>query len=745
MGDFGLDAVTPPTAWGHHSFSRARGTVVPPTNLRSTDGQVSCVTTLKPGAPGPPAHAKDHRVARLTVVSPRGPPAPPVGFAAGRQAAPQTVWRGSPVPPAGPPGPAGPPAAPPAGPPAGAPAGAPAGSPAGAPAGPPAGPTAAYPGRGSTFVPDRCKTRSAELREISIEFLISDLEAATEGFNESRRLGAGAYGAVYRAEMRDGSQAAIKLIDLRKLGMDISASGFEEEVAILSKFRHPNLILLMGWARTDTCRYLIYEFLQGGDVSVRLQKCKSQGGKPFPWKDRLSVSLDAATGLAYLHNATPHAYHRDIKSANILLDASGTGAKMADFGLSCISNVNRSSSSSFLSAKSGGPYSQQPQSDGQYVPPCGTPGYICPLYLSSGRITEGSEVYSFGIVFLEILLNIFPSLLSPDGALSYPIYEAIRFEEPGAAQRAEAHADATAAWPPSAAADVATLALQCIDLTESRRPSFNDVCRSIRSIQSTEREPVATEKPRRTARSLFLRKSTKEAAPAPPPAPAPAPPAPVAPAAPSPNASDASLGGPQAQAVPPGPVSELVLHAVYACKFANGYPPPAIRTLRLKPAVQASGRCVVQIGRDKQAQWFQELLIDAGLLEQTVSGVHVEIAWDGSGGGVVKPTLQCVGNLPIFLDNGHLPPGQTVPLKEGSLLKFMALEGSMKGFVKLVLSIGFSSHDGRNIRPTLCKGPTVGFEVEASRNPTTFGQQTTSATLTADTCADRCVDRCTLM
>merc|ERR1740117_2592624 len=180
---------------------------------------------------------------------------------------------------------------------------------------------------------------------------------------------------------------------------------------MLSKFRHPNLVTLMGWARRDSRRFLIYEFLTGGDAYQRLAKCKDEG-KPFPWHERLAMARDAATGLAHLHNATPHAFHRDIKCANILLGPAG--AKMADFGLSCVAKTHPSGLK-FASV--------------QVEFASGTPGYTCPLYVERGRITEGSEAYAFGMVILELLLNKMPAGMV-GGNLVYPIREAIRPDLP---------------------------------------------------------------------------------------------------------------------------------------------------------------------------------------------------------------------------------------------------------------------------------------------------------------------------
>ena len=150
----------------------------------------------------------------------------------------------------------------------------------------------------------------------------------------SRKLGSGCYGAVFRGELKDGSEVAIKAIDIGALlgkGESAEDAGFDEEVTMLSKFRHPNLVTLLGWGQNGLSRYLVYEFLAGGDVFQRLHRSRQQNGQTFHWHERLSVCLDASTGLSHMHNSTPKAFHRDIKSANILLDRHGTG-KMAEIG-----------------------------------------------------------------------------------------------------------------------------------------------------------------------------------------------------------------------------------------------------------------------------------------------------------------------------------------------------------------------------------------------------------------------------
>merc|ERR1719379_3232608 len=115
---------------------------------------------------------------------------------------------------------------------------------------------------------------SVQLRHVCLEYPYKSLQAATNNFSSSQQLGEGSAGTVFKAEMQDGSYTAVKVIDLASLGDNALVAGFEEEVMILSKFRHPNVVVLMGWARKGSRRFLIYEFLAGGDVFGRLQKSK---------------------------------------------------------------------------------------------------------------------------------------------------------------------------------------------------------------------------------------------------------------------------------------------------------------------------------------------------------------------------------------------------------------------------------------------------------------------------------------
>lgn len=140
------------------------------------------------------------------------------------------------------------------------------------------------------------------LEQLSLQYSFAEVVAATDGFRREQLLGSGNFGKVYRGILRDGTEVAVKVLSNK------GDMGFEEEVRVLSRFRHPNLVTLLGFSRDPEGerRCLLYEYLAGGDVQQRLERCSRDSQRfPFPADLRLSVALDAATGLAHLHRASP--------------------------------------------------------------------------------------------------------------------------------------------------------------------------------------------------------------------------------------------------------------------------------------------------------------------------------------------------------------------------------------------------------------------------------------------------------
>jgi hypothetical protein len=207
---------------------------------------------------------------------------------------------------------------------------------------------------------------------------ISDILKSTHNFDQANIIGCGGFGLVYKGTLPDGAKIAIK-----KLSGDFGQMEreFKAEVETLSKAKHPNLVLLQGYCRNGSDRLLIYSYMENGSLDYWLHE-KPDGPSRLSWKRRLQIATGAAQGLAYLHlSCEPHILHRDIKSSNILLDENFE-AQLADFGL----------------ARLICPYDTHVTTD-----LVGTLGYIPPEYGHSSVATFKGDVYSFGIVLLELL------------------------------------------------------------------------------------------------------------------------------------------------------------------------------------------------------------------------------------------------------------------------------------------------------------------------------------------------------
>lgn len=223
------------------------------------------------------------------------------------------------------------------------------------------------------------------------EFTLSELVAATNNYSHENKIGAGSFGVVYRGKLSDGRDVAIKRgrtetetgSKVKKLFQE-KESAFESELAFLSRLHHKHLVRLVGFCEEKDERLLVYEYMKNGALYDHLHgKEKGSSSVLNSWKMRIKIALDASRGIEYLHNyAVPSIIHRDIKSSNILLDATWT-ARVSDFGLSLMS----------------------PEPDRDYKPmkAAGTVGYIDPEYYGLNVLTAKSDVYGLGVVLLELL------------------------------------------------------------------------------------------------------------------------------------------------------------------------------------------------------------------------------------------------------------------------------------------------------------------------------------------------------
>ncbi|XP_061344207.1 probable serine/threonine-protein kinase PBL23 [Gastrolobium bilobum] len=218
-------------------------------------------------------------------------------------------------------------------------------------------------------------------------FTFKQLHSATGGFSKSNVIGHGGFGLVYRGVLNDGRKVAIKFMDQAgKQGEE----EFKVEVELLTRLHSPYLLALLGYCSDSNHKLLVYEFMANGGLQEHLYPISNSNVTPMKldWETRLRIALEAAKGLEYLHeHVSPPVIHRDFKSSNILLDKK-FHAKVSDFGL----------------AKIG------PDGAGGHVSTrvLGTQGYVAPEYALTGHLTTKSDVYSYGVVLLELLTGRVP-------------------------------------------------------------------------------------------------------------------------------------------------------------------------------------------------------------------------------------------------------------------------------------------------------------------------------------------------
>lgn len=207
-------------------------------------------------------------------------------------------------------------------------------------------------------------------------FSYQSLIVATNNFSDERKLGEGGFGCVYRGYLTDlDIPIAVKKISRA------SKQGKKEyltEVKIISRLRHRNLVQLIGWCHDQGQFLLAYEFMPNGSLDVHLFGKKGS----LVWAVRYKITLGLASALLYLHEEWEQCVvHRDIKSSNIMLDSS-FNVKLGDFGLARLMD-----------------HELGPQTTGL----AGTFGYLAPEYVTTGKASKESDIYSFGVVVLEIV------------------------------------------------------------------------------------------------------------------------------------------------------------------------------------------------------------------------------------------------------------------------------------------------------------------------------------------------------
>nr|AAO22763.1 putative receptor protein kinase [Arabidopsis thaliana] len=296
-------------------------------------------------------------------------------------------------------------------------------------------------------------------------FTLYEIEEATKKFE--KRIGSGGFGIVYYGKTREGKEIAVKVL------ANNSYQGkreFANEVTLLSRIHHRNLVQFLGYCQEEGKNMLVYEFMHNGTLKEHLYGVVPRDRR-ISWIKRLEIAEDAARGIEYLHTGcVPAIIHRDLKTSNILLDKH-MRAKVSDFGLSKFAVDGTSHVSSIVR---------------------GTVGYLDPEYYISQQLTEKSDVYSFGVILLE--------LMSGQEAISN---ESFGVNCRNIVQWAKMHidnGDIRGIIDPALAEDdyslqsmwkIAEKALLCVKPHGNMRPSMSEVQKDIQDAIRIEKEALA--------------------------------------------------------------------------------------------------------------------------------------------------------------------------------------------------------------------------------------------------------------
>ncbi|WOL11965.1 putative LRR receptor-like serine/threonine-protein kinase [Canna indica] len=296
-------------------------------------------------------------------------------------------------------------------------------------------------------------------------FSYKEIKSITNNFKDV--IGTGGFGSVYLGKLSDGKLVAVKVrLDRTQLGAD----SFMNEVQLLSQVRHQNLVTLEGFCHESKQQILVYEYLAGGSLADNLYGSNSKRAT-LNWARRLKIAVDAAKGLDYLHNGSnPRIIHRDVKCSNILLD-SEVNAKVSDFGLS----------------------KQVLQVDATHVTTAvkGTAGYLDPEYYATQQLTEKSDIYSFGVVLLEMICGREPlsHAGTPDSynlvLWAKPYLQAGSFDIVDESLRGGFNKESMA--------KAASTAVRCVERDASRRPTIAEVLAELKEAYSTQLTSLSTQ------------------------------------------------------------------------------------------------------------------------------------------------------------------------------------------------------------------------------------------------------------
>lgn len=293
--------------------------------------------------------------------------------------------------------------------------------------------------------------RPSELREFSY----SQLHAATNGFSKHNLLGQGSHGFVYKSRLLNGRNSFVAAVKMNKQSETTAAPPAENELRVLSRVYHPRLVNLVGYGLDSAKNILtVVEFMPNGSL-YELLHCST---RPPGWDRRVRLALQIARAVRFCHSLDPPVIHRDIKSSNALIDEK-LDARLGDFGLALMGRAEDAAA--------------------ELTPPAGTLGYLDPGYLAPGDVSTKCDVFSFGILLLEIMTgrNAIDVNYSPPSVMDWavPLINSGNHDkilDP----RIDTPEDC------SLLRQLAVVAARCVTKTAAERPTMAEVVRCLKAV-----------------------------------------------------------------------------------------------------------------------------------------------------------------------------------------------------------------------------------------------------------------------
>ncbi|KAL8517231.1 hypothetical protein ACS0TY_015453 [Phlomoides rotata] len=320
---------------------------------------------------------------------------------------------------------------------------------------------------GGFLLKQQISTREGSMGTSTNIFTAEELEKATNNYADDRILGRGGYGTVYKGVLPDKRVVAIK----KSRVMDESqVVQFINEVVILTQVNHRNVVKLLGCCLESEVPLLVYEYVSHGTLFEHIHR----GTSWLSWENRLRIASEAAGALSYLHSAAAiPVIHRDVKSANILVDEHIT-AKISDFGASRQVSLDQTEVTTLVQ---------------------GTLGYLDPEYFHSSQLTEKSDVYSFGVVLAELLTGKKPiDLERSQEQRNLTTYFIMALKENRLFQVLEPRVVREGSL--EQLQEIAKLVRRCLHLNSEDRPTMKEVAMELEGLRKFNKHPWANQSAR---------------------------------------------------------------------------------------------------------------------------------------------------------------------------------------------------------------------------------------------------------